>query len=102
MKRGSNATEESLLPDQALRSEGTPYTTLTLLRQTAEASVQQCVPYRYDVTGFARAIVKLMDDPDLRKQMGEFGRKRIEQALSREQSAENLHRAYKSLLQGIC
>jgi len=50
-----------------------------------------------DVTEFARAIVKLMDDPDLRSQMGEFGRKRIEQALSWERSAENLLRAYKSL-----
>lgn len=55
-----------------------------------------------DVTDFARAIIKIMDDPDLRRHMGEFGRKRIEQALSWEHSAQNLKRAYKSLLEGAC
>jgi glycosyltransferase involved in cell wall biosynthesis len=54
-----------------------------------------------DETEFARAIARLMDDSDLRRQMGDFGRKRIEQALSWEQSAYALHRAYKHLMRNV-
>ena len=47
---------------------------------------------------FARAIIKLMDDPELRKQMGECGRVRIETELSWELASQSLLKAYESLL----
>lgn len=47
---------------------------------------------------FAQAIVKLMDNPELRIQMGEFGRQRVEHELKWEIVGQNLVRAYKALL----
>jgi len=43
---------------------------------------------------FAKAIVTLMDDPELRKKMGEFGRKRVRNELSWQHVSKNLLRAY--------
>ena len=50
-----------------------------------------------DEVEFAKAIAKLMDDSELRKSMGEFGRKRVENELSWEIVSSNLLRGYKSL-----
>lgn len=50
-----------------------------------------------DVADFAKAIVKLMDDSELRKEMGEFGRKRIENELNWNIVGKNLLSAYKRL-----
>jgi glycosyltransferase involved in cell wall biosynthesis len=47
---------------------------------------------------FAEAIVKLMDRPDLRAQMGEFGRQRVHRDLKWDIVGQNLLRAYESLL----
>jgi len=51
---------------------------------------------------FAEGIIKLMDDPDLRIQMGEFGRQRVLRDLKWDVVGQNLLRAYKSLLQNKC
>lgn len=46
----------------------------------------------------AEAIAALMDDPERQKQMGQFGRQRVENALAWRYSAENLLSAYNKLL----
>jgi glycosyltransferase involved in cell wall biosynthesis len=50
-----------------------------------------------DEKAFAAAIVKLMDDPALRKQMGDFGRERVERELQWSVVGQNLLRAYENL-----
>lgn len=47
-----------------------------------------------DVVEFARATVRLMDDEELRKKMGEFGRKRVESDLHWGRVSKNLINAY--------
>jgi glycosyltransferase involved in cell wall biosynthesis len=47
---------------------------------------------------FADAIAKLMDRPDLRAQMGEFGRQRVMRELKWDVVGQDLLRAYKALL----
>ncbi|MFQ5708106.1 MAG: glycosyltransferase family 4 protein [bacterium] len=63
-------------------------------------SAQQAALYAApnDEKAFARAIVRLMDDPQLRAKMGAFGRKRIEQELAWHHGAKNLLVAYHALL----
>ncbi|MEQ1847044.1 MAG: glycosyltransferase family 4 protein [Nitrospira sp.] len=51
-----------------------------------------------DELAFANGIAQLMDRPDLRAQMGEFGRRRIETVLQWDIVGENLVRAYAALL----
>jgi glycosyltransferase involved in cell wall biosynthesis len=50
---------------------------------------------------FAKGIAKLMDRPDLRGKMGEFGRQRVERELQWDVVGQNLLRAYKALLAGV-
>ena len=47
---------------------------------------------------FAEGIVQLMDRPDLRARMGEFGRQRVERDLKWDVVGQNLLHAYKALL----
>ena len=47
---------------------------------------------------FAEGIAKLMDRPDLRAKMGEFGRQRIQRDLKWDVVGQNLVRAYRTLL----
>ena len=47
---------------------------------------------------FAEGIAKLMDRPDLRAQMGEFGRQRIQRDLKWDVVGRNLIHAYEALL----
>jgi len=47
---------------------------------------------------FAEAIAKLMDRPDLRAQMGEFGRQRVQRELKWDVVGQNLLQAYGKLL----
>ncbi len=46
---------------------------------------------------FARKIITLLDDPELRKKLGDYGRKRFEEKLSWERSTQQLLAAYRSL-----
>lgn len=46
---------------------------------------------------FAKAIIKLMDNPDLRAKMGEYGQKRIREKLAWHHVSKNLLLAYKHL-----
>jgi glycosyltransferase involved in cell wall biosynthesis len=51
-----------------------------------------------DEEQFAKAIAKLIDDPELRAQRGSFGRKRVEQELQWSVVGQNLVKAYQTLL----
>ncbi len=53
-----------------------------------------------DELGFARAVAALMDAPDQRKAMGEFGRKRVEEQLQWSVVGQNLLRAYEYVFEG--
>jgi len=50
-----------------------------------------------DTRGFAGAIKQLVDAPELRRQLGETGKKRIRKALNWDKAAEELKEAYISL-----
>jgi len=49
---------------------------------------------------FAKTIVGLMEQPDLRKRMGDFGRRRAENELQWSKVGKNLLTAYETLLDG--
>jgi glycosyltransferase involved in cell wall biosynthesis len=49
-------------------------------------------------TGFAEAIAQLMDQPELRKQMGTYGRRRVEDELQWAKVGNNLLTAYETLM----
>ena len=49
-------------------------------------------------TGFAEAIAQFMDQPELRKQMGTYGRRRVEDELQWAKVGNNLLTAYETLL----
>lgn len=64
-------------------------------------SAQEAAVYadpRNQVADFAAKIVLLLDNPDERKRMGEFGRRRVEQELAWEYSVPNLLAAYERAL----
>ena len=50
-----------------------------------------------DEKAFARAIAKLMDDPEARQRMGRFGRERVERELQWSVVSRNLLMAYQAL-----
>lgn len=49
--------------------------------------------------GFAAQILKLLDDPDARKKMGDFGQRRVRETLAWEYSVQNLLTAYERAFQ---
>ena len=51
-----------------------------------------------DEMAFAEGIAKLMDRSDLRREMGEFGKQRVQRDLKWDVVGKNLLRAYKALL----
>jgi glycosyltransferase involved in cell wall biosynthesis len=53
-----------------------------------------------DEEEFAKAIVRLMDDPAERARMGEYGRNRVSEELAWQHTSKNLLRAYEWLLNG--
>jgi glycosyltransferase involved in cell wall biosynthesis len=64
-------------------------------------SAQEAAVYadtRDQVSDFAAKIVWLLDHPDERKKMGEFGRRRVEKELAWEYSVPNLLAAYERVL----
>lgn len=67
-------------------------------RFTAQAGALYVRPN--DELEFARALAKLMDDPDCRHTMGSFGRRRIETELAWCYSVPHLLKAYRSLSGG--
>jgi glycosyltransferase involved in cell wall biosynthesis len=64
-------------------------------RYTAQESALYALPN--DVEAFARAIVKLMDDPETCSRMGEFGLNRIRTELAWQHVSRHLIYAYQSL-----
>jgi glycosyltransferase involved in cell wall biosynthesis len=63
----------------------------------ARFSAQDAAAYadtRNQVADFAAKIIWLVDNPDERKRMGEFGRRRVEKELAWEYSVQNLLAAY--------
>ncbi len=69
---------------------------LTETRYTAEEAAVFVHPN--DELAFARAVAMLMDEPELRRKMGDFGRKRVEQHLQWPVVGKNLLKAYRYLL----
>ncbi len=63
-------------------------------------SAQEAAVYipNNDERAFAQAIIDLLNDPERRRQMGEFGRKRFLECLSWEHSKQNLVEFYDRLL----
>jgi glycosyltransferase involved in cell wall biosynthesis len=60
-------------------------------------SAQEAAVYadtRNQVTDFAAKIIWLLDNPDERRRMGEFGRRRVERELAWQYSVQNLLAAY--------
>lgn len=53
-----------------------------------------------DPVDMAQKIVELLDDPERREQMGEFGRNRVEQDLNWNKQVEPLLSAYRAALEG--
>lgn len=62
-------------------------------------SAQEAALYAHpnDEADFARQIVTLLDDPQLREQQGRLGRERVEQVLAWSYQAQQLLNAYRSL-----
>ena len=54
-----------------------------------------------DEIAFAKGIAKLIDRPDLRRIMGEFGRQRVERELQWDVVGQNLLRAYEAVMTGV-
>jgi len=77
---------------------GKPIVTYDLkeTRFSAQAAALYVEPNREDK--FAEAVAQLMDQPDLRKKMGDFGRKRVEDELQWLKVSRNLPLAYQQLL----
>ncbi len=53
-----------------------------------------------DPVEYAKGILSLLENEDLRKKMGEFGRKRVETELKWEKQIENLYKTYRYI--GVC
>jgi glycosyltransferase involved in cell wall biosynthesis len=64
-------------------------------RVTAQEAAAYVTPN--DEQAFAKQIAFLMDRPDLREKMGEFGKRRINEELAWNVVSQNLLRAYASL-----
>jgi len=63
------------------------------LKET-KVSAGDAALYADDEKDFADKIAELLDSEDLRRKLGEIGKKRIEQGLSWEHSKKKLYQAY--------
>ena len=77
---------------------GKPIVTFDLPETRITAQKAACYIPSGDTAGFGHAICRLLDDPDLRTVMGEFGRQRFLSCLSWEHQQENLLYAYNMAL----
>lgn len=78
-------------PVAALNNGGTP--------EVVEDGVTGLLSDPKDIDQLAQNILTLVQSPALRKQMGENGRKRVEECFSPKQMAENMLRAYQMILE---
>ncbi len=78
---------------------GKPIVSFDLLETRYSAQDAAIYVTPNDEKKFAQAIMRLMDDPAKRKEMGEFGRQRIQNELAWHHVSKNLLTAYKWLLQ---
>jgi glycosyltransferase involved in cell wall biosynthesis len=76
---------------------GKPIVQFDLTEGRESARESSLYANRNDARDFAEKIERLLDDPGLRAQMGEFGRRRIENELAWEYSERALLQAYASL-----
>lgn len=67
-------------------------------RRSAEGAALYAIPNSHEDMG--RNILQLLDDPDLRRQLGERGRERIANGLGWEHTRTELQRAYEYLSRG--
>jgi glycosyltransferase involved in cell wall biosynthesis len=67
-------------------------------RQTAQDAALYATPN--DDADLARAIARLLDDPEQRERMGRAGRERVERQLAWPHNAPNLLEAYRTVLPG--
>jgi glycosyltransferase involved in cell wall biosynthesis len=66
-------------------------------RRTADGAAQYARPN--DIRDFAAKIVTLMDNPALRRSMGEIGLRRVQQELAWRHSVPNLLHAYETIIE---
>ena len=76
---------------------GKPIVQFDLTEGRYSAQEASLYAQRNDVVDFAEKIVRLLDDEELRRRMGEFGRRRVQEVLSWEHEAPRLLEAYRSL-----
>jgi glycosyltransferase involved in cell wall biosynthesis len=74
-----------------------PIVAFDLPEHRVTAREAACYVQPNDELEFARALARLMDDPDRRKVMGTLGRQRVESALAWPHSVPRLLEAYRSL-----
>ncbi len=78
---------------------GKPIVAFDLREHRVTAQDAAVYAERNNELDFARKLADLMDDPETRSAMGQFGRTRIEQELAWNHQQKNLIRAYDRLLQ---
>jgi glycosyltransferase involved in cell wall biosynthesis len=71
------------------------------LKETRYSAQQAAIYVRpNDELEFAKAIAHLMDHPDERRAMGQFGERRVREELAWQHTSRNLLLAYESLFKG--
>jgi glycosyltransferase involved in cell wall biosynthesis len=78
------------IPVVATRSGGLP--------ETVQHEVTGFLVERGDASGLAAALRRLLDNPELRRQMGEAGRRRVQTVFAWDTQIERLTELYEDLL----
>jgi glycosyltransferase involved in cell wall biosynthesis len=73
---------------------GKPQVLFDIIEGRASAQESALYVKENSAEKFAEALVELLDDPERREQMGDFGKKRLFEELNWERSVENLTGAY--------
>jgi glycosyltransferase involved in cell wall biosynthesis len=90
----SMSTMNKILEYMAL---GKPIVQYDLVEGRVSAGDSSLYANPNDATDFARKVVELIDDPEMRERMGDIGRVRIEKSLSWEHQSKKLLEAYSAL-----